>query len=107
MIRRIGLAALFYLVPTFALGFVWRLVAFKGYYDALATFDSSFASDDVSVGGANSTLLCGKPYDKALMLVTANRQAIAAIALLAISMTAVVFVVADVMYPGRVTRSAS
>lgn len=46
--------------------------------------------------------LSGKPYDKARMLVTANRQAIAAIALLAIAMTAVVFLVADVMYPGRV-----
>jgi len=46
--------------------------------------------------------LCGKPYDKALMLATANRQAVSAIALLAISMTAVVFLVADVMYPGQV-----
>jgi len=46
--------------------------------------------------------LRGKPYDKARMLLTANRQAIAAIALLAVAMTAVVFLVTDVMYPGRV-----
>jgi hypothetical protein len=38
MIRRIGFGALAYLVPTFALGFVWHLVAFKGYYDALAIY---------------------------------------------------------------------
>lgn len=34
----IGIGALSYLVPTFALGFVWHLVAFKGYYDALAMY---------------------------------------------------------------------
>ncbi|HTV21204.1 MAG TPA: hypothetical protein VMG12_21105 [Polyangiaceae bacterium] len=38
MIRRIAIGALCYLVPTFALGFVWHLVAFKGYYDALAMY---------------------------------------------------------------------
>ena len=38
MMRRIGVGALAYLVPTFALGFVWHLLAFKGYYDALAMY---------------------------------------------------------------------
>jgi len=38
MKRKIGLAALAYLVPTFVLGFVWHLVAFKGYYEALAMY---------------------------------------------------------------------
>jgi hypothetical protein len=38
MMRRIGLGALSYLVPTFALGFVWHLVAFKDYYEALAMY---------------------------------------------------------------------
>jgi hypothetical protein len=33
MTRRIGIGALAYLVPTFALGVVWHLVLFKGYYD--------------------------------------------------------------------------
>lgn len=40
MLRRIGIGALSYLLPTFALGFVWHLVAFKGYYDALAMYRS-------------------------------------------------------------------
>lgn len=35
---RVGVGALSYLIPTFALGFVWHLVAFKGYYDALAMY---------------------------------------------------------------------
>jgi hypothetical protein len=38
MMRRIGVGALAYLVPTFALGFVWHLVAFKSFYDALAMY---------------------------------------------------------------------
>ena len=38
MMRRIGIGALSYLVPTFALGFVWHLVAFKDYYDELAMY---------------------------------------------------------------------
>jgi len=38
MIRRLGLCALSYLVPTFVLGFVWHLVIFKKYYDALAMY---------------------------------------------------------------------
>jgi hypothetical protein len=38
MMRRIGVGTISYLVPTFALGFVWHLVAFKGYYDALAMY---------------------------------------------------------------------
>src|SRR5262245_2286921 len=38
MMRRIGFAALAYLLPTFALGFVWHLILFKGFYDALAMY---------------------------------------------------------------------
>jgi hypothetical protein len=38
MMRRIGIGALAYLVPTFALGFVWHLILFKGYYEALAMY---------------------------------------------------------------------
>ena len=38
MMRRIVVGALSYLVPTFALGFVWHLVLFKGYYEALAMY---------------------------------------------------------------------
>jgi len=35
---RFTLGILAYLVPTFALGFVWHLVLFKGYYEALAIY---------------------------------------------------------------------
>lgn len=38
MTKRIAIGALCYLIPTFALGFVWHLVAFKGYYDALEMY---------------------------------------------------------------------
>ena len=35
MIARLSRGALAYLIPTFALGFVWHLVLFKQYYEAL------------------------------------------------------------------------
>ena len=38
MTKRITIGALCYLIPTFALGFVWHLVAFKNYYDALEIY---------------------------------------------------------------------
>lgn len=38
MSRRIVAAALAYLVPTFMLGFVWHLIAFKRSYEALAMY---------------------------------------------------------------------
>jgi len=38
MTKRIAIGAFSYLIPTFALGFVWHLVAFKGYYDALEMY---------------------------------------------------------------------
>jgi hypothetical protein len=38
--KRIAIGAFSYLIPTFALGFVWHLVAFKSYYDALAIYRS-------------------------------------------------------------------
>ncbi len=37
---RFFFGVLAYLVPTFALGFVWHLVAFEGYYTALAIYRS-------------------------------------------------------------------
>jgi hypothetical protein len=36
--KRFILGGLAYVVPTFALGFVWHLVLFKAYYDALAIY---------------------------------------------------------------------
>lgn len=38
MTKRIAIGALSYLIPTFALGFVWHLIAFKGYYEALEIY---------------------------------------------------------------------
>src|SRR5262249_45071986 len=38
MNKRYILAVLAYLVPTFALGFVWHLVLFKEYYESLAIY---------------------------------------------------------------------
>jgi hypothetical protein len=37
---RFTLGVLAYLVPTFALGFVWHLILFESYYDALAIYRS-------------------------------------------------------------------
>ena len=36
--KRFGFGVLAYLVPTFALGFVWHLILFKEYYEALAIY---------------------------------------------------------------------
>jgi hypothetical protein len=38
MTKRIAIGAFSYLIPTFALGIVWHLIAFKGYYEALAIY---------------------------------------------------------------------
>jgi len=38
MIKRFGLGVLAYLVPTFALGFVWHLILFQRYYDELSIY---------------------------------------------------------------------
>ena len=38
MSKRIAIAALAYLAPTFMLGFVWHLILFKRAYDALAMY---------------------------------------------------------------------
>lgn len=38
--KRVTLAILAYLVPTFALGFLWHLVLFEGYYKMLAMYRS-------------------------------------------------------------------
>lgn len=38
MLARWGRGVLAYLIPTFALGFVWHLILFKSYYEALAVY---------------------------------------------------------------------
>lgn len=44
--------------------------------------------------------LRGKPYDKSVMLRTTRRQVIAALVLLSVSLTAVVFLVTDMVFSG-------
>jgi predicted membrane channel-forming protein YqfA (hemolysin III family) len=51
--------------------------------------------------------LGGKPYDKALLLRTATRQAIGAVALLAASITAVVFLVTDMLFARAVALATA
>jgi hypothetical protein len=36
--KRVAFGVLAYLLPTFALGFVWHLILFKNYYEALAIY---------------------------------------------------------------------
>jgi hypothetical protein len=36
--RRFVLAMLAYIIPTFPLGYIWHLVAFKGYYESLQVY---------------------------------------------------------------------
>jgi hypothetical protein len=36
--KRVTFGVLAYLLPTFALGFVWHLILFKSYYEALAMY---------------------------------------------------------------------
>jgi hypothetical protein len=50
MKNHFGLGVLAYLVPTFALGFVWHLILFKQYYEDLAIYrkDISRAEDVLS-----------------------------------------------------------
>jgi hypothetical protein len=43
MLTRFALAVLAYVVPTFALGFVWHLILFKQYYAALAIYRSDIS----------------------------------------------------------------
>lgn len=43
--------------------------------------------------------LIGKPYDKARLVTTASRQAVAGIAFLAAALSSVVFLVTDLLYP--------
>lgn len=50
------------------------------------------------VGESAYHRLRGKPYDKAVLLRTATRQTVTALALLAVALGAVVFLVTDVLY---------
>lgn len=51
--------------------------------------------------------LCGKPYDKRRLIRIATAESVAAIVCLAVSLAAVVFLVADLVFPGVVTAVAT
>lgn len=50
------------------------------------------------LGEAAYHRLCGKPYDKGRLIKTAGRQLVAALTLLAVALSAVVFLVTDVLF---------
>ena len=49
----------------------------------------------------------GKPYDKGLLLQTATRQAVTGLALLAVALCAVVFLVTDVLFGSTISTALS
>jgi uncharacterized protein DUF6328 len=55
------------------------------------------------VGESASHRVRGKPYDKGKLVKTANRQAVTALVLLAVALTAVVFFVTDVLFSSAVS----
>lgn len=65
MITRYGLAILAYLVPTFALGFVWHLILFADYYAALQIYRSDIIVPFGFVAILIQAVLFAWIYDKA------------------------------------------
>jgi hypothetical protein len=62
---RFALAVLAYVVPTFALGFVWHLVLFERYYAALAIYRSDIIIPFGLLSMAIQAVLFAWVYDKA------------------------------------------
>lgn len=65
MITRYGLAILAYLVPTFALGYVWHLILFADYYAALQIYRSDIIVPFGFVAILIQAVLFAWIYDKA------------------------------------------
>jgi len=65
MTMRYGLAILAYLVPTFALGFVWHLVLFEEYYAALQIYRSDIIIPFGLLSMLIQAVTFGWIYDKA------------------------------------------
>lgn len=95
----------FLLTVPFQVGFAQTTALQRGAY-FVAFLLSAFAMIFLTAGTAYHRLR-GKPYDKARMLRTASRQAILAISLFAGAMGAVVFLVTDYLYAGRVALAAT
>ena len=76
-----------------------------------AAYFLAFISAAVSmvflVGESAYHRIVGKPYDKARLTRTAGRQAVVGIAALAVALTAVVFLVGDVVYGSKVATGVA
>lgn len=92
----------FLLSVPFATGFPSLGVVQRAAY--FVAFLSTALAVIFLIGEAAYHRIRGKPYDKALLLKTATRQAAMALALLAVALSAVVFLVTDVLY-GRVVST--
>jgi hypothetical protein len=66
MMKRYVLPVLAYLVPTFSLGYVWHLVLFQSYYEALAIYRQEmiipFGFLSILIQGAIFAWLYGKGF---------------------------------------------
>jgi ABC-type sugar transport system permease subunit len=72
MSKRVAAAALSYLVPTFLLGFVWHLVLFKAYYDALAIYRRDVIIGFGLMSMAIQALLFAWIYDRSFATAAGN-----------------------------------
>lgn len=72
MSKRVAVAALSYLVPTFLLGFVWHLVLFKAYYDALAIYRRDVIIPFGFMSMAIQSLLFAWIYDRSFAAAAGN-----------------------------------
>jgi hypothetical protein len=68
MMKRYGLPVLAYLVPTFTLGYIWHLVLFQSYYDALAIYRQDvivpFGFLSMLIQAAIFAWLYGRAFDR-------------------------------------------
>lgn len=86
----------FLLTVPFARGFTFASAADRATY--LVAFLTATAALVLLMGESAHHRLRGHPYDKALLVRTATRQAVSALTLLAVSLTAVVLLVTNALY---------
>lgn len=73
MSKRVAVAALAYLVPTFLLGFVWHLLLFKAYYDELAMYRRDVIIPFGFLSMTIQALLFAWIYDRAIVAAGRSR----------------------------------
>jgi uncharacterized membrane protein len=95
----------FLLTLPFAAGFPGLEAAARAAY--FVAFLTTALAVILLLGESAYHRLRGHPYDKERMLRTASRQAVSALGLLAVALTAVVFLVADVVYDRGVALLAA